>query len=314
MKDILQQIQQLKEDFMNLKEVDDVGLGQPASDTPPSTNKIKRNVKTKNGKAELVSVEDELFPYDGSKREQYRQKIIDTVNGMIQGTATLDDLLQVVRSQKNMKPVKEGFEGAIELLEDLIAEKHVFPKMAVADGNKAYLEADKKNNEATRLARKGFEKLNKKIKELKSKGIDTDVDIDPRVTYGNGLKKEYTDALKTAINLHNKQREADRKFTDADYNQRKLRAEGNTGVIKREFEPVRTKKGDGINFKHVLRTNEPLEEALKILEGLFVNDGRKDLFWNDIAGRSDTPISAASNVIKNKLNKAYKGTQKRIDQ
>ena len=163
MQDILQQIQQLKEDFMNLKEVDDAGLGQPASDTPPSTNKIKKDKKTKNGKVELVSVEDELFPYDGSKREQYRQKIIDTVNNMIQGTATLDDLLQVVRSQKNMKPVKESWERIIE-----------------------------------------------------------------------------------------------------------------------------------------------------ILEGLFVNDGRKDLFWNDIAGKSGTPVAAASNALKNKIDKAYKGTQKRM--
>lgn len=104
MKDILKQIQNLKEDFMNLIEVE--GLGQPASDVPPSTNKIKKDRKTKNGKVELVSVEDELFPYDGNKREQYRQKIIDTINGMIQGTATLEDLLQIVREKK--MPVKES--------------------------------------------------------------------------------------------------------------------------------------------------------------------------------------------------------------
>lgn len=110
MKDILQQIQNLKEDFMNLIEVE--GLGQPASDVPPSTNKIKKDRKTKNGKVELVSVEDELFPYDGNKREQYRQKIIDTINGMIQGTATLEDLLQIVREKK--MPVKESLDDQIE--------------------------------------------------------------------------------------------------------------------------------------------------------------------------------------------------------
>ena len=128
----MQQIQQLTEDFMNLIEVE--GLGQPASDVPPSTNKIKRDIKTKNGKVELVSVEDELFPKDGDKREQLRQKVIDTINGMIQGTATLEDLLQIVR-QKKVKPVKEGFEGAIELLEELITEKkeHVFLKQDLDD-------------------------------------------------------------------------------------------------------------------------------------------------------------------------------------
>ena len=115
MSDILEQINSLTEQFSNLFEVE--GLGDPASDVPPSTNKIKKDRKTKDGKVELVSVEDELFPYDGNKREQYRQKIIDTINNMIQGTATLEDLLQIVRQKK--APVKEGFEGAIEILEDI---------------------------------------------------------------------------------------------------------------------------------------------------------------------------------------------------
>ena len=119
MKDILKQIQEATEKFDNLFEVD--GLGDPASDVPPSTNKIKKDVKTKNGKVELVSVEDELFPKEGNAKEQFRQKIIDKINGMIQGTATLEDLLQLVRS-KQVKPVKEGFEGAIEILEEIINE------------------------------------------------------------------------------------------------------------------------------------------------------------------------------------------------
>ena len=70
MDNILEQINSLTEQFSNLFEVE--GLGDPASDVPPSTNKIKKDRKTKDGKVELVSVEDELFPYDGNKREQYR--------------------------------------------------------------------------------------------------------------------------------------------------------------------------------------------------------------------------------------------------
>lgn len=119
MSSILEQINQLSNQFSSLFEIE--GLGEPSGDVPPSTNKIKKDVKTKNGKVELVSVEDELFPKDGNKREQFRQKVIDTINGMIQGTATLEDLLQVVR-QKQVKAVKEGFESAIELLEELIKE------------------------------------------------------------------------------------------------------------------------------------------------------------------------------------------------
>ena len=260
MSDILKQIQALQEQFSNLFEVDGDGLGNPAVDVPPSQNKIKRDRRTKDGKVELVSVEDELFPYDGNKKEQYRQKILDTINGMIQGTATLEDLLQIVRQKK--APLKE----AMEVLESIINEKHVFPKKAVEDGNKKYLEADKKNNEATRLARKGFEKLNKKIKELEGKGIDTDVDIEPGVTYGNGPKKEYQQALKTADALHTAQREADREETKARNNQRKLRAEGLKGVVMRQFDYVPTKKGDSFNVKKVLDKNEALEEAMEIME------------------------------------------------
>ena len=118
--EVVSQLLDLKEEFSNLFEVE--GMGGSASDVPPSTNKVKKDVKTKDGKVELVSVEDELFPKDGNKREQFRQKVIDTINGMIQGTATLEDLLQVVR-QKQVKTVKEGFEGAIEVLEQLLEEE-----------------------------------------------------------------------------------------------------------------------------------------------------------------------------------------------
>ena len=114
MSDILKQVQELQEQFNNLFEVD--GLGNPAVDVPPSQNKIKRDRKTKDGKVEVVSVEDELFPYEGNKREQFRQKVIATINDMIQGTATLEDLLQLVRQKK--APLKE----AAELLEQSIYE------------------------------------------------------------------------------------------------------------------------------------------------------------------------------------------------
>ena len=116
MSSIFEQIQELKEQFDSLFEVDGDGLGQPAVDVPPSQNKIKKDRKTKNGKVEIVSVEDELFPYDGNKKEQYRQKIIATINDMIQGKATLEDLLQIVRQKK--APLKE----AMEVLECMINE------------------------------------------------------------------------------------------------------------------------------------------------------------------------------------------------
>ena len=113
MADILEEIQELSKMFNNLFEVE--GLGDPAVDVPPSQNKVKRDRKTKDGKVEVVSVEDELFPYEGNKREQFRQKVIATINNMIQGTATLEDLLQLVRQKK--APLKE----AMELMEDILS-------------------------------------------------------------------------------------------------------------------------------------------------------------------------------------------------
>ena len=122
MEEILEQIQSLTDKFNNLFEVE--GLGEPSGDVPPSTNKLKKDIKTKNGKVELVSVEDELFPKEGNAKEQFKQKVLDKINAMIQGTGTLEDLLNVVRA-KQIKPVKEGFEGAIEILEEIINEVSV---------------------------------------------------------------------------------------------------------------------------------------------------------------------------------------------
>lgn len=175
MSDILEQINSLTEQFSNLFEVE--GLGDPASDVPPSTNKIKQDRKTKNGKVEVVSVEDELFPYDGNKREQYRQKIIDTINAMIQGTATLEDLLQIVRQKK--MPVKEGFEGAIEILENLY--KQINKKF-----NKGEVSIDKSLD----LEKKVQDKISPEKRELDSKELDAEMktSLEPEIKVNKLLK------------------------------------------------------------------------------------------------------------------------------
>ena len=161
---IQEQIRDLTEKLSNLFEVE--GIGEPAYEVPPSTNKIKKDVKTKDGKVELVSVEDELFPKDGNKREQFRQKVIDTINGMIQGTATLEDLLQVVRS-KQTKVVKEGFEGAIEILEDVVS---MIRKQPIEDQSALlykYHQAKHKENAGKDTYTLGREEEKRKSKEEK---------------------------------------------------------------------------------------------------------------------------------------------------
>lgn len=162
--EIVSQIMDLKEAFSNLFEVE--GLGDPAVDVPPSQNKIKKDRKTKDGKVEVVSVEDELFPYEGNKREQYRQKILDTINNMIQGTATLEDLLQIVRQKK--APLKE----AMEVLENLLNEDSPFAvKRRIADKFKDKI--DSKFSNAYDEVKKSLQKMNDKDKEVRAKGGET---------------------------------------------------------------------------------------------------------------------------------------------
>ena len=58
----------------------------------------------KKDKVEMVSVEDALFPYQGNNKEQITQKIINKINELIEGRATLADLIQFVR--QNTKRVR----------------------------------------------------------------------------------------------------------------------------------------------------------------------------------------------------------------
>ena len=182
--EIVSQIMDLKEAFSNLFEVDD--LGQPAMDVPPSQNKIKRDRKTKDGKVELVSVEDELFPYEGNKREQYRQKILDTINNMIQGKATLEDLLQIVRQKK--APLKE----AMEILESVfsqIEKVHGEPewrntRVGFVPMNKSAELQDKADKnaydefqQARKRENKSEEELDKKRNETKNNPLEEAIEL-----------------------------------------------------------------------------------------------------------------------------------------
>lgn len=90
MKSKLELIQEAQSILSSLFEVED------NADT--STNKLRREKKGKNGEEVVVtSVQDELFPYEGNAKEQFNKKVIATINDMIEGKATLEDLIQLVR-------------------------------------------------------------------------------------------------------------------------------------------------------------------------------------------------------------------------
>ena len=87
-----------------------------------SPNKIKKTKKDENGeKVEVVSVADELFPYEGDAKQQFNQKILAKINDMIEGTGSLEDLIQFVRrGVGNKKVAHEGLDEAIAVLEEIL--------------------------------------------------------------------------------------------------------------------------------------------------------------------------------------------------
>ena len=108
----------------SLFEVDDV---DGVEDKTKEHNKIKRVIKDKEGNnTEVVSVEDELFPYAGNAKQQFNQKIIAKINDMIEGKATLEDLIQLIKRGTTPKKVVESlevdekFQRGIKMLEGLL--------------------------------------------------------------------------------------------------------------------------------------------------------------------------------------------------
>lgn len=89
-----------------------------------SPNKISRIKKDKDGKdVEVVSVADELFPHEGTAKQQFDKKILDKINDMIEGTGSLEDLIQFVRKGVQTKKMvhenknfcgKETGQGSLE--------------------------------------------------------------------------------------------------------------------------------------------------------------------------------------------------------
>ena len=59
--------------------------------------KVGKKDKDRKDNVEVVSVEDALFPNQGTNKEQISQKIINKINELIEGKATLADLIQLVK-------------------------------------------------------------------------------------------------------------------------------------------------------------------------------------------------------------------------
>ena len=287
--EIMTRILNLKEDFMNLIEVE--GLGQPASDVPPSTNKIKKDKKTKNGKVELVSVEDELFPYDGNKREQYRQKIIDTINGMIQGTATLEDLLQIVRQKKI--PVKEGR----EILEGRKPGDDIEP-VANAYASESWRKVTELTEELVTYLKKSNKPMDK-YEALLGKIIS------------NRQKEEETSARRESDGTHDgiensRNRQFEKRYMNKSNREQNPKDRAYYYATRDKKTPEEKIEASIARHEKKKQKKTPLEEALKLLEGLCVNDGRKDFFQHDVAGIGGTGVDAIRKITKQTFGRTKK--------
>ena len=147
-----------------------------------SPNKISRVKKDKNGeKVEVVSVADELFPYSGSAKEQFNQKVLAKINDMIEGTGSLEDLIQFVRrgvaAKKNANEGYEKVEGILEDLYNAIKKKHGEPEYKGATSEPANKSAEllHKRDEAKA---KEKEQAKEKVHEAKDpKGYKENMDI-----------------------------------------------------------------------------------------------------------------------------------------
>lgn len=177
----------------SLFEVDDAS-GE-MEDKSKEHNKIRREIKDENGNTtDVVSVADELFPYAGNAKQQFNQKVIAKINDMIEGKATLEDLIQLVRKKHATKKVEEsfeeGFQGAIELLEAVMRQRKaeqksaaikVLPKRQDAY-NKALAHFEKvlsgihanniSNQSLTKAQQADMNKVDKEVAKTQSRFID----------------------------------------------------------------------------------------------------------------------------------------------
>ena len=153
-----------------------------------SPNKIKKTKKDKNGeRVDVVSVADELFPYEGTAKQQFNQKILDKINAMIEGTGSLEDLIQFVRAgAKVKKTANEGYEAAEEILEEVInaVDKYYQGKIDKAKDNlKAWSKFEKHSD-------KLFKWANKKRAKTLDEPWNGDEDVVQNSLKGTYMKKQ----------------------------------------------------------------------------------------------------------------------------
>ena len=254
-----------------------------------SPNKISRTKKDKNGeKVEVVSVADELFPYEGDAKQQFNQKVLAKINDMIEGTGSLEDLIQFVRAGAKAKKIaNEGlYEGVIEIL-----EKHVFPKKGDSFNFKKVLNKNEAYEEALNILEENIKKLSV-TRELRGRQNAYNQQLDNiekninRAKIAKGYRRE--------VLLQNAD-DADKKAAEANKKLRKTKGEILDGLRKRGATNP--------------QAHEIVGKMLESVEGLFTNED-KNIFGKETGqGSLENDISktvtgkALNQHIENGVNK-----------
>lgn len=239
-----------------------------------NTNKIRKLKKDKDGEnVEVVSVADELFPYEGNAKQQFNQKVLAKINDMIEGKGSLEDLIQFVRKYSgNKKATNESTEisEAVRLLEEMINEVSKETRFEAAKSSlpKREEEFSKVSNELDDLVTKNNYEYTGDNGVAKPKGWP----------YGNS---------KTIPEVENKIKEfrkkADRRSHAKDIVS--TEGEGHDALMARDT----SHRSFTTHQKRKNNAAEALEEIKQVAEGLFVKDGRGDLL-NDIDNALGSPV------------------------
>lgn len=299
-----------------------------------SPNKIFRTKKDKDGeKVEVVSVADELFPYSGSAKEQFNQKVLAKINDMIEGTGSLEDLIQFVRKGvPTKKKVNEAFDEAVDLLEN------IYTQIQKVHGEDEY----NPMNKSAKLMKKASDTYNKEVddasrregKNVREKRLTSKAHKDEWVRYHGGQWSKKADgyegvhdegATEKSIKRHGKKSahesldEGKEPNAECEYRKgewdkavqnyydtkkKNMDFEGKHPETKKAYDEERKAYANldkaRRDSKKINGPYEALEEIKNVAEGLFKKDERGDLL-DDIDTALGSPVKKKLADIKAKM-------------
>ena len=311
-----------------------------------SPNKISRIKKDKDGeKVEVVSVADELFPYEGSEKQQFNQKVLAKINDMIEGKGSLEDLIQFVRAGAKAKKIaneaiqeaepnkeceyrKAKWEEASKKFDELQAKNTDYAvekpetKKAYDEERKAYADLDKARRDAKKI-HGPYESCEELIEGILDKFKKENKDP----VYNNPISKELR-GKKAELDKRNDEFVKHVEIADKAKGYRKqvhqeMAADADRAASKANKE-YRQAKGEVLDaFRKRGASNpqahkmlsrmmgEGLEELLQTIEGLYNTNEAKNIFGKE-TDRGSLEDDISTTVTGKTLNQHIEGAVKKV--